>query len=41
MVASLGVALLGLDGAVGLVLAYVPLILLAVKYKVGEEEKLV
>lgn len=38
---SLGVALLGFNGAVGLVVAYVPLILLAVKYKAGEQEKVV
>lgn len=33
------VALLGLDGIVGLVLAYVPLVLLAIKYRAGELEK--
>lgn len=38
---SLGVILSGLDGALGLVIAYVPLILLAVYFKAGEVEKLV
>jgi Fuc2NAc and GlcNAc transferase len=37
---SLGVTLLGLDGATGLAIAYVPLILLAVKFKAGELEKI-
>lgn len=36
---SLGVTLSGLDGALGLVIAYVPLILLAVYFKAGEVEK--
>ncbi|MDM9555281.1 glycosyltransferase family 4 protein [Pseudomonas asiatica] len=33
------VAQLGLDGAVGLVLAYIPLVLLAVRFRAGEIEK--
>ena len=38
---SLGVTLLQLDGATGLVIAYVPLVLLAVKFKAGSLEKAV
>lgn len=36
---ALCVALLGLNGMLGLLVAYVPLIMLAVKYKAGELEK--
>jgi Fuc2NAc and GlcNAc transferase len=35
---ALCVTLLGLDGALGVVIAYVPLLLLAVKYKAGMRE---
>lgn len=38
---SLSVTLLGLDGATGLAVAYIPLIFLAVKFKAGEFEKVV
>ncbi|MFJ7284461.1 glycosyltransferase family 4 protein [Pseudomonas sp. NPDC099000] len=36
---ALSVVLLGLDGVLGLILAYVPLIILAVKFHAGELEK--
>lgn len=36
---ALSVALLGLDGSVGMVLAYVPLVFLAVRFHAGELEK--
>ncbi|CRM19977.1 MULTISPECIES: MraY family glycosyltransferase [Pseudomonas] len=36
---ALSVALLGLNGLAGLVIAYIPLVLLAIKYRAGELEK--
>ena len=36
---ALCVALLGLNGVLGVVIAYIPLVMLAVKYKAGELER--